>query len=209
MRAAGISSSPEQQREAQAAEEGGADRGQEQRRGDHRAGGEVGARVVVDRPVQQAGAAGVQPGAGDGEARQRHAGGVEDHREVVAWRGVGAHQGGRERHERDRQQEDQIQPQQPLVVAADQLEQAVVGDPELPDHQEADHEAQHLGPQRPDLVRQPAAALREVDLGRQRQHQQGDDDGEHGVAEEDEPLQAHRALVGVRRRHAHPRSSLD
>jgi hypothetical protein len=83
----------------------------------------------------------------------------------------------------------------------------VVGDPELADDEEADHEAEDLGPQRPHLPRQPVA-LGQLGLGRERQHQQGDDDGEHRVAEEDQAVEARRALVHGCRRVVHHAPSL-
>ena len=45
---------------------------------------------------------------------------------------------GRERHQRDAEQEDQIDPEQRVVDVADEMELRVMADPEHPEHDEAD-----------------------------------------------------------------------
>ena len=54
--------------------------------------------------------------------------------------GVAAEQSGRERHQRDREQEDEAAPQQGFVAAREKAERLVVGGPECADHREAEHE---------------------------------------------------------------------
>jgi hypothetical protein len=99
--------------------------------------------------------------------------------------GGGAQQGGRIGQERDAAEEQQVEQDQPPVQALDATEQRVVGHPEQPDHGEADREPADLGEGLPELP----AGLEVGDVGHpQVDDQQGDRDGEDGVAEEQDPV---------------------
>ena len=98
--------------------------------------------------------------------------------------------GRREREERDRRQEDEVQRDKATVGPAERPEEAVVADPPDRDHHEAEGHAQEARPelrQRRPQVRRGRRLLQGL---RQPQvdHEERDRDGHHGVAEEDQAL---------------------
>ena len=94
------------------------------------------------------------------------------------------HQLGREGQKSNAHQEQEIEPEQSKIGADDMAEEAVMGDPEEANHQEAGDEAEKLWPE-------PEHHLREVDgrlVGRdgrqlELQGEQGNGDGKDAVTE--------------------------
>jgi hypothetical protein len=106
---------------------------------------------------------------------------------------VVAEHGGGERQERDANQQQQVDPQHGQVPAPQVLKGQVVSDPEPPDHPEAQPEAEELRPQPAELVGQLGFGQLPFWHG-EFDDQQGDGDGEDGVAEERDPFHAHRVV---------------
>ena len=97
---------------------------------------------------------------------------------------------GGERQDRDREQEGEVERDQPSVRVDDVAERPVVADPERGDHQEADAEGEDRRPERRQGLQErgvglPGRQLRNTEVDRQ----QRDRDREHGVREEDDALE--------------------
>jgi hypothetical protein len=118
-----------------------------------------------------------------GQAGGGDADGVEHRRRHLV--GGRAQQRRRIEQEGDAAEEEQVQQDQGPVQALDAAEQLVVADPEQPDHGEAEGEPGHPGDGLPQL----GARLQVGHVGDLKvDDQQGDGDGEDGVAEEQDAV---------------------
>jgi hypothetical protein len=111
-------------------------------------------------------------------------GGIDHHRPRLF--SIGPEQLGRERHEDDQRQVDEVEHHQPRVEAVERREQAMVDEPQAAQHGEADEVGGHVAPQPTQVAGEVGPAgvrhLRHLEV----EDEQGDRDREHAVGEGDD-----------------------